>query len=220
MSNEEMSTDSLVRYIQAIQRGRRTGLLIVKRGSGNTQEEGRVRFKQGHVSEATLGSRTGTQAFNELCTWGSCLISFISTDGQEVKTSLSPTPPPPPALPPGQMSSYPSGSSPLRRRSDTPSDFSQNEKGNRSQQEPVSSRSILLQTKPSQTRQFSASLQVIENMQLSRAHRQLFLLINGRRSVEELIALSTRSQDEVLQLLRDLERAAVIRVQSSGSSQR
>jgi hypothetical protein len=69
-----------------------------------------------------------------------------------------------------------------------------------------------LQTKPSQTRQFDASLRIIENLQLSRAHRQLFLLINGQRSIEELILLSKRSQDEVLQLLRDLERAAVIRI--------
>lgn len=211
MSNEEITTESPVRYIQAIQRGRRTGLLIVKRGSGNTQEEGRVRFKQGHVSETALGARTGTQAFNELCTWSSCLISFISTDGQEVKASL-PSTSSPPLPPPGQMSPYPPGSSPLRRRSDTPSGFSHNEKGNRSQQELVSSRSISLQAMPSQTRQFSASLQIIENMQLSRAHRQLFLLINGRRSIEELISLSTRSQEEVLQLLRDLERAAVIRI--------
>lgn len=221
MANEEMVADSLVRYIQAIQRGRRTGLLIVKRGSGNTQEEGRVRFKQGHVSETVLGSRTGTQAFNELCTWGRCLISFISTDGQEVKTSLSPPPPsPPPPSSPDQPDSYPPGSAPLRRRSNTSPDLSQDGRENRSQQEPAISSGALLQAKPSQTRQFNASLQIIENLHLSRAHRQLFLLINGQRSIEELIYLSTRSQSEVLQLLRDLERAAVIRIQPPNPSYR
>jgi hypothetical protein len=214
MSNEEMVIDNLIRYIQAIQRGRRTGLLIVKRGSGNTQEEGRIRFKQGHVSETTLGSRTGTQAFNELSTWGSCLISFISADGKELKTSLSTSPSPPPSPPPAavQTNPYPPGSSPLRRRSNPPADSPQNERENRSQQDSARLQGISPQARPAQTRQFNASLKIIENLQLSRAHRQLFLLINGQRSIEELIFLSTRSQNEVLQLLRDLERAAVIRI--------
>ena len=214
MFNDEMVTDSLIRYIQAIQRGRRTGLLIVKRGSGNTQEEGRVRFRQGHVSETSLGRRTGTEAFNELCTWGGCLVSFISNDGKEMNMSMPPPPPstPSPTPPPGQASPYPPGSTPLRRKPVTPPGSSQNEKESISQQETTPSMGTLLRAKPSQTRQFNASLQIIDNMHLSRAHRQLFLLINGQRSVDELIYLSRRSQDEVLQLLRDLQRATVIRI--------
>ncbi|MBA2681183.1 MAG: DUF4388 domain-containing protein [Ktedonobacteraceae bacterium] len=218
MSNEEMVADSLVRYIQAIQRGRRTGLLIVRRGSGNTREEGRVRFQQGHVSETLLGSRTGTRAFNELCTWGVCLISFISTDGQEVKTSVSPTPPPAP--PPIQTDPHPPGSTPLRRRSNTSPELSRDGKEDVSRQEQASSPDTLLQARPVQTRQFNASLQIIENLHLSRTHRQLFLLINGQRSVKELIYVFNRSQGEVLQLLRDLERAAVIRIQPPETSYR
>lgn len=210
MFNDEMVTDSLIRYIQAIQRGRRTGLLVVKRGNGNTQEEGRVRFKQGHVIETRLGHRTGTEAFNELCTWSNCLVSFVSNDGKEMKMSIapSPSPSPQPTSPPEQTSAFPPGSSPLRRKSSAPLGPANDRKENAPQQEPSAS----LQARPFQTRQFNASLQIIETTRLSRAHRQIFLLINGQRSIEELIHLSARSPDEVLQLLRDLERVAVIRI--------
>jgi len=47
-------------------------------------------------------------------------------------------------------------------------------------------------------------------MGLSRAHRRLFLLIDGKRSIDELAPLIGRTPDEVSELLRDLEHASVI----------
>lgn len=46
---------------------------------------------------------------------------------------------------------------------------------------------------------------------LSRHHRQLYLLIDGNRSVMELIRLTGRQPGEVQQLLYDLERIGIVR---------
>ena len=48
------------------------------------------------------------------------------------------------------------------------------------------------------------------SMGLTRAHRQLFLLIDGQRSVPDLVRLSARGAEEVRKLLADLERAGLI----------
>jgi len=47
-------------------------------------------------------------------------------------------------------------------------------------------------------------------MGLTRVHRQLFLLIDGQRTVPDLIRLSARGTEEVRRLLVDLERAGMI----------
>jgi hypothetical protein len=49
-----------------------------------------------------------------------------------------------------------------------------------------------------------------QRLGLSRAHRQLFLLIDGRRSVQELARLVGRQPQDVLLILADLERAGLI----------
>lgn len=50
-----------------------------------------------------------------------------------------------------------------------------------------------------------------QRLGLSRAHRQLFLLIDGRRSAQELTRLIGRHPQEVLAILADLENAGLIR---------
>jgi hypothetical protein len=53
---------------------------------------------------------------------------------------------------------------------------------------------------------------LIEQMGLSRTHRRLFLLIDGGRTVKELIRLMSHDPEDVQHLLHDLERAGVIQV--------
>jgi len=51
---------------------------------------------------------------------------------------------------------------------------------------------------------------MIEQNRLSRSHRQLFLLIDGRRSAQELARLARKSQQDLDALLHDLARIGVI----------
>jgi Domain of unknown function (DUF4388) len=53
-------------------------------------------------------------------------------------------------------------------------------------------------------------LPLFGSMGLTRAHRQLFLLIDGQRGVSDLVRLSARGAEEVLKLLADLEQVGLI----------
>ncbi len=64
---------------------------------------------------------------------------------------------------------------------------------------------------PYRTQSVDEALRYFPAWGLTRAHRQLFLLIDGRRSVPELIRLTGRVPNEVDGLLADLERAGFIR---------
>ena len=64
---------------------------------------------------------------------------------------------------------------------------------------------------PYPVRPYNEALAWIERASLSRAHRRLFLLIDGYRSTPELVRLMGRGQEEVNALLRDLENAGLIR---------
>ena len=57
---------------------------------------------------------------------------------------------------------------------------------------------------------FQQALLLIEQYHLSRAHRQLFLLIDGRRRVLDLAQLMGKEPQVVSQLLSDLEQRGII----------
>lgn len=65
---------------------------------------------------------------------------------------------------------------------------------------------------PYRTRHMEEGIHLIEQMGLSRTHRRLFLLIDGGRTVKELIRLMSHNPEDVQRLLHDLERAGVIQV--------
>ena len=60
---------------------------------------------------------------------------------------------------------------------------------------------------PQPSRNLNLALQFMELMGFSRAHRRLFLLIDGNRSINDLARLIGRTPDEVSELLRNLEDA-------------
>jgi Domain of unknown function (DUF4388) len=66
-------------------------------------------------------------------------------------------------------------------------------------------------TAPSRVRDAKDVLHNFESLGLTRLHRQVFLLIDGQRSVPDLTRLSARGAEEVIDLLSDLERAGLIR---------
>lgn len=63
---------------------------------------------------------------------------------------------------------------------------------------------------PYRLRGVNEVLPLFGSMGLTRVHRQLFLLIDGQRSISDLARLSGRGAEEVRKLLIDLERAGLI----------
>jgi hypothetical protein len=63
---------------------------------------------------------------------------------------------------------------------------------------------------PRRTREVAEILPVFEFMGLTRSHRRIFLLIDGQRTVTELIHLMGGRADEVYTWLADLEEAGLI----------
>src|SRR6266849_3203084 len=60
------------------------------------------------------------------------------------------------------------------------------------------------------TQPLEEALRRIERNRFSRSHRQLFLIIDGQRSMLELARLVGKNQEDLQALLRDLERIGVI----------
>lgn len=71
---------------------------------------------------------------------------------------------------------------------------------------------VTWQIAPRPTRSLEAGMRLIEQLGLSRTHRHIFLLIDGKRSIKELIRLTGHEPRGALKLLRDLERAGVIQI--------
>lgn len=211
----ETATDRLVSIIQVIQLGRKTGSLTAKRGEGITQEEGTITFINGKITQTTVGRRKGSEALNWLTTWGNCRFTFVSSDPAETSPSLSPITPIPPSISKRSINDTDPGLGPQRtilNRQTEPllageSNGVAPQKPNRAVPAPSTASAI-----PFRTRQIDSALRSIENMGLSRTHRHLLLLIDGQRSIPELVRLTGRSEQEVASLLHDLEKATVIQI--------
>lgn len=202
----------LVSIIQAIQLGRETGILIAKRGEGNSAEEGRIVFTSGRITEVKTSRPNISDAFNHISTWENCLVSFIPQDSSkdisyllegsskdasissEGQKFISSTPLPKGARPVHEHSQDLPRNTPVSNLS-LPVAFTG--------QELVASVPLLLQPLP-------VALQRIDQVGLSRAHRQLVLLIDGKRSLENLAHGMGRTMSNIQELLRDLTRSGFI----------
>src|SRR5437879_124047 len=70
--------------IDALQLGRKTGVLSVERGDGGTLEEGIILFANGELVDATLGSHQGREAVARLFSWQACRFSFVGMPAQQI----------------------------------------------------------------------------------------------------------------------------------------
>lgn len=216
----ETATDRLVSIIQLVQLGRKTGVLTAKRGDGITQEEGSITFIKGQITQTVVGRRKGSEALNWLTTWGNCRFSFVSTDPAETSSLTSI---------PSEVQKHGTRDTDPRLRLQRPSENNQtgplaggesnyvthDHQGNPgNQRDPITPPPESVVTVPYRTRQVDSALRMIENMGLSRTHRHLFLLIDGQRSIPELVLLMRRSEQEIASLLHDLEQATVIQIPS------
>jgi hypothetical protein len=178
------ATDKLSDVIQMLQMARKSGTLLVNRDAlDHTIEQGVIILQNGQIIDASLGPYRGPEALQRLQAWQLCYFVF-----------QAPTQTNSPPLPPVQMS-------PVNRNS--LAGFAPIGKPATG---PLGARHV-----PQRTRAVNEILPHFNRLGLTRLHRQLFLLIDGQRSVPELIILIGHRTDEVDTLLDDLERAGLIR---------
>lgn len=193
----EATTDRLVGIIASIKMERRSGQLMVRRGEGLTSEEGVLLFVQGQVREARVGRRSGSDALNWLSTWGQARYMFtplVSDKGTPLGDFASAS-----TIVPNLITT-----SPLRPVSQIHTDQLEQEAS--------------LITASGVLHSIVACAEAtarIDRAGLSRAHRHLYLLINGQRTALELVPLVGRKAEEVRNMLHDLEWLGIIRVCSS-----
>lgn len=184
----EAVTDRLVDVIKDIKIGRRSGLLTARRGEGIAAEEGNLIFANGKVAQANVGRRNGADALNWLSTWGSCRYIFLPTSNDAGKPSPS-------------FDSWKgvTTTDPLPPQTPIHTPIPETLPG------------AIRVDIPRSTLPGVEGLRHIDARRLSRSHRRLFLLVNGHRSLQELTHLVGKSQGEVQEILRDLERIGVVR---------
>jgi hypothetical protein len=183
------ATDKLADVVQVLQMAHKTGLLTVSREmAGNSLEQGTINLHNGQIVDASLGQLRGAEALNRLMAWGACYFVFQPADPTTGPLAPVTGPITPPTLPVqnSPASGYGYGREP-----------------------PLAFPNI--RSVPSRLRQANEVLPYFTNLGLARAHRQLFLLVDGRRSVQELMRLTGHRPDEINTLLADLERAGLIR---------
>ena len=192
--DRESPTGQLIDVIQMIQLSRGTCQLKVKRGKGATAEEAYIGFVNGQLVEARNGHLTGVEAFNRISVWRECLVAFVSSNQANITSPVI-------SLQHADHNHHEQimGSSappfqaisPLRKRTAS---------------------SLSPSTVPVPIKPLNISLQMIEQMGLSRIHRQLLLLVDGQRSCAELARLTVRKPEELEKVIRDLERIEILQL--------
>jgi Domain of unknown function (DUF4388) len=177
------ATNQLSDVIQALSLARKTGTLVIERdGIAGSSEMGTITFHNGQITDANVGPFRGADAFKRLITWKMC--HFVLQPPSVTSTS-------PPSLPqlPGPN---------IQSNTTIPADHSE------------AYPPPFVDVVPYRTQLFQGSIPDFQQLGLSRMHRQLFLLIDGKRSLQGLTRLIGRHQQEVHKLLADLEQAGLI----------
>lgn len=208
-------TDQLANVIQVLQLGKKTGVLVVERDTGSNIERGRLMLADGRITHVSAGQRRGQEALAWLQQWGPCRFSFsleqnASYPSQAHYTSA--------LLPQGSERDTGPGpafetqlpiTTPKTRPLQQPT-WTGSLSNSRTISNSWSHPSNAWATTPFRTRHIEGGLHVIEHMGFSRAHRRLFLLIDGRRTLQDLARLLAYEPTQVYHLLKELERAGVI----------
>lgn len=187
-----IATDQLTNVIQVLQLGHKTGHLTVERGEGALREEGELTFTRGYVTHAQSGRLLGQVALNWLQTWGACRFVFVSINtGQTQPIQMSPAWSTQPQL--TAVTKVPLLPIPEAKQ--------------------ANSGPLQHAPEPSRTCVAGEGMIKLQQAQLSRLHRHLYLLIDGKRSFTELVRLMNRQPGEVRQLLSDLARIGIVQSQ-------
>lgn len=176
-------TNNLADVLQILQLAHKTGLLEVERvGVGNVVEQGTITLDRGQVTDAKFGTHRGAAAFEMLSKWGACYFTFHTSTESRNVATLNT---------PVLRSPI---TNPLRKEPTTgPLGV------------PVSGAAYRVYA-------VEEALPLFASKGLTRAHRQLFLLIDGQRTAQQLARLIGRTPGEIESLLADLERSGFIRL--------
>jgi hypothetical protein len=208
----ETATDRLSNVIQVIQLGRKSGLLTVERGADIAFEEGTIAFVNGEPTDALVGQYIGREAFYWLNSWGPCRFAFIPADSTAMTSPVY-------NATTGKLSAITGKLSDTTARLQAQQPAAKRKLETTKQRNAGTGVSHLRELSPARpetwavpnrTRHIEEALHLIDQMGLSRAHRRLFLLIDGHRSAQELERLIGREQNEVQRLLNDLVQTGVI----------
>lgn len=204
-------TDRLTNVIQVLQLGQKTGRLVVERDEGQTFEQGLVTFVSGQIVQASVGQRQGQDALAWLGSWGHCRFSF-SIEHRAGNTGRIPTLLPQTSTDREIANRATYNTSALPNTSPGPAYPQQNSFARTTGKLGGSGPLIptMWMTTPFRTRHMEEGIHLIEQLGLSRTHRRLFLLIDGRRTLQELVRLMAHEPAEVYRFLKDLERAGVV----------
>ena len=201
---KETITNSLADVIQVIQLGRKSGVLTVERGDGETFEEGMITFVNGQAVEAQTTVFNGQNALRRLSSWGTCRYAFISTPTAEI-----PSIPAPVSTPAFERRMTDTGTHPRIPISPLRESAARRQASNGGTEQVISF--IPASIVPHLVISLEESLRRVDQLGLSRQHRHLLLLVDGQRNVAEMVRLIGRTQFKVQRLLADLEHAEIIR---------
>lgn len=189
-----ITTNQFSTVIDALQLGKKTGILTVERGEGETFEEGTITFVNGQVVNASLNPYQGRDAAIKLFSWQACRFSFVAMLPEQIHYRQEAPP----------LSTGPAEAASADRHLQY--ELRQAKPGGRDD----------LSRRPFPITYTAESLEAIlfelDRQGFTRVHRRLFLLIDGKRSIEELALLVRHTPDEMMVLLADLERAGFIRL--------
>ncbi len=200
---KETITNSLADVIQVIQLSRKSGMLTVERGEGETFEEGMITFVNGQAVEAQTTAFYGQNALRWLSSWGTCRFAFIPTPTSEIPSI------PLVSTPAFEQRMRDTGTHPRIPISPLRESAARRQASNGRTEQVISF--ISASVVPHLVIPLEESLRHVDQLGLSRQHRRLLLLVDGQRNVAELERLIGRTQYGVQQLLADLEQAKIIR---------
>lgn len=237
MTEQFLSTSRLVNVIQLIALGKQTGVLKAIRGLGAAREQGEIHFANGQPIFASLGQMVGNAALTVLQNWGESQYIFLEGPlpqperlpyqtnrlGRMDESSAPPAGPfgarPAPRFSPApnrQISGFPLQTAPLSLNPDLGAGNWGNTTGNlpypgdsfSGPLAPLPMRRELLQGQ-FVPRRVNAT-ERLEHLPLDRRERVVLLLVDGHRSLADLVRLTRRSEQEIQAILAHLSELRLI----------
>ena len=170
-----------------------SGLLSVERFANGHFEEGEIHFQKGQPVDAHTGNRIGQDALAWLVMWRQVYFLFVP------EASPAPTSGPRAPTMPNPRTSPPPTPSVVRRGTGTTDPLSQPSPPQQS-----ASRATGGAYHERVPRKL-ANEQKVMDLALTRSQRSVYLLIDGRRTIADLIRFTSKDAQEVYNLLAELQ---------------
>lgn len=215
-------TEHLAQVIDAIQLGRKTGVLTVQRGEGPTFEGGMIIFVSGQPVRAQVGYMNTPESLEWLNSWRECRFAFlpyIPPDLALASPALLPGKSPTTAPITGKHPSIP-GTSPITGQHPAYPGAQPGNPVGGSQSYPGAQPTYpgmqpgqpsFVHSAPYRIKQVDEAMYIMDQRGFPRIYRRLLLLLDGSRTILELAQLFGRSPDEVYEFVSHLEAAGLVR---------